>query len=193
MKINKVLNELGLQDYLTLGYLYLIIIGIFNINIYYSSFDINIFDYITISDILLAPINMLFLNLEGSTTIILLIFFVSWLSKYIIKGINKAFEIVATKNNWNIKSFEIHPVLIFLGLFSYIFLQMSISMADGVKKNIATKTFKPTKTLTLSDNTKKNVRVIATTSSYIFYVEPGEDSVNIMPIGGNIKSIKYFE
>jgi hypothetical protein len=73
MSINKLSKEFSIQDYITIGYLYLVLIGVINIAIYYSSFNINIFDYIAISDILLAPINMLFLDYMNTLMILIII------------------------------------------------------------------------------------------------------------------------
>jgi hypothetical protein len=190
METNKFFKELAIQDYITLGYLYLVLLGIVNIVIYYSSFDINIFDYIAITDILLAPINMLFLSYEYTLMVIIVIGIVSYLSKFIILGINKLIEKISNNYNWSVRKITFPPVIVFIILFTYIFLKLSVNMADGVSEKVKNKTFKLTTTLTFADNTQKDVRVIATTSMYIFYVEKGEDVVTIMPISGNLKSMK---
>lgn len=63
-------------------------------------------------------------------------------------------------------------------------------MAKGMRSKVEDKSYKLNTTLTFADNTHQDVFVIATTSVYLFYVEKGEDVVSIMPISGNIKSIK---
>lgn len=190
MNINKFFKELSIQDYITLGYLYLVILGIINIEIYYSSFEINIFDYISITDILLAPVNMLFLSYEFTAMVIIAVGILSYLSKFLAIGVNYILEKWAIKFNKPSISVTFSPVLVFIILFSYVFLVLSVDMAESVKQRVDAKTFKSNTILTLSDNSQKNVKVIATTSMYLFYVELGENIVNIMPIGGNVKSIK---
>lgn len=190
MNNNKFLKELAIQDYITLGYLYLVVIGIINIVIYYSSFSINIFDYIAITDILLAPVNMLFLNFKFTVMIIVIIGVVSYVFKFVFLGISEIIEKIANKFNKSIKGVVYQPVILFLILFSYIFLELSINMAEGVSSKVSNKTYKLNTTLTFADNTQKDVYVIATTSIYLFFVEKGENTVTIMPISGNIKSIK---
>lgn len=190
MNINKFFKELSIQDYITLGYLYLVILGIINIVIYYSSFEINIFDYISITDILLAPVNMLFLSYEFTAMVIIAVGILSYLSKFLAIGVKYILEKWAIKFNKPSISVAFSPVLVFILLFSYVFLVLSVDMAESVKQRVDTKTFKSNTILTLSDNSQKNVKVIATTSMYLFYVELGENIVNIMPIGGNVKSIK---
>lgn len=190
MGINKLFKDLGIQDYITLGYLYLVLLGVVNIVIYYSSFDINIFDYISITDILLAPINMLFLNYKFTALIIVVIGIVSYVLKFVFWGINQLIKEIANKFNKPSKGIVYQPMFAFILLFSYIFLILSSNMAKGMSSKVATKSYKLNTTLTFADNTHQDVFVIATTSVYLFYVEKGEDVVSIMPISGNIKSIK---
>lgn len=190
MGINKSFKDLGIQDYITLGYLYLVLLGVVNIVIYYSSFNINIFDYISISDILLAPINMLFLNYKFTAMIIVVIGIVSYLLKFVFWGINQLIEEIANRFNKPTKGIVYQPVIAFIVLFSYIFLVLSTNMAKGVSSRVEDKSYKLNTTLTFADNTQKDVFVIATTSVYLFYVEKGEDVVSIMPISGNVKSMK---
>jgi hypothetical protein len=190
MSINKLSKEFSIQDYITIGYLYLVLIGVINIAIYYSSFNINIFDYIAISDILLAPINMLFLDYMNTLMILIIIGIISYLSKFLFLGINKLFENYSNKINKPIPTIVYRPEIMFILLFSYIFLVMSINMTNRVNTKVKNMTYKLNTTLTFSDNSQKDVYVIAITSVYLFYVEKGEDMVTIVPIGGNVKSMK---
>lgn len=187
MDINKILKELAIQEYITLGYLYLVIIGIINIVIYYSSFDINIFDYIAITDILLAPVNMLFLSYQYTVMILIVIGIITYLLKFAFLGINKLIENSANKFNQRI---VYKPIIIFIILFSYIFVSLTNDMTNGVHSRVKSKTYKHNTTLTFTDNTEKDVYIFATTSLYLFYLVKGEEIVTIMPIGGNVKSIK---
>lgn len=190
MGINKSFKDLGIQDYITLGYLYLVLLGVVNIVIYYSSFNINIFDYISISDILLAPINMLFLNYQFTAMIIVVIGIVSYLLKFVFWGINQLIGELANRFNKPSKGIVYQPMIAFILLFSYIFLVLSTNMAKGMSAKVMDKSYELNTRLTFADNTQKDVFVIATTSVYLFYVEKGEDVVSIMPISGNVKSIK---
>lgn len=190
MGINKSFKDLGIQDYITLGYLYLVLLGVVNIVIYYSSFNINIFDYISISDILLAPINMLFLNYKFTAMIMVVIGIASYLLKFVFWGINQLIGELANRFNKPSKGIVYQPMIAFILLFSYIFLVLSTNMAKGMSAKVADKSYSLNTTLTFADNTQKDVFVIATTSVYLFYVEKGEDVVSIMPISGNVKSIK---
>lgn len=190
MGVNKFLKDLAIQDYITLGYLYLVLLGTVNIVIYYSGFNINIFDYISITDILLAPINMLFLDYKNTAMIVVVIWIISFALKFAFVGVNKLIENIASKYNKPIKTIIYQPVIVFVILFSYIFLVLSINMADRVSSRITNKTYKLYTKLTFTDNTQKDVYVVATTSMYLFFVEQGESVVTVMPISGNVKSIK---
>ena len=188
--MNKLLKDLGIQDYITLGYLYFVLLGVVNIVIYYSSFNINIFDYIAITDILLAPINMLFLDYNTTIIIIIVITAATYLLKFVFSGINLLLEKLAQKLNKTFNGIVYQPVLVFIILFSYVFLVLTIDMTDGVSSRVKNKTYRLNTKLTFTDNTQKDVCVVATTSIYLFYVEKGNDVVTVTPISGNIKSIK---
>lgn len=193
MSINKSFKELAIQDYITLGYFFLVVLGAINIVIYYSSFNINIFDYISIADILLAPINMLFLFYMDTAMTIISIGIITYLLKFLFLGINKLIESIAGKYSKPARSIIYQPVLVFIVLFSYKFLVTSVNMANRVSSRVKSKAYKLDTKLTFEDNTQKDVYVVATTSMYIFYVEKEEDVVTIMPINGNIKSIKEIK
>jgi hypothetical protein len=63
-------------------------------------------------------------------------------------------------------------------------------MSERVSSRVMNKTYKLYTKLTFTDNTQKDVYVVATTSMYLFFVEQGESVVTVMPISGNVKSIK---
>ena len=188
--MNKLFKDLGIQDYITIGYLYFVLLGVVNIVIYYSSFNINIFDYIAISDILLAPINMLFLDYNLTVMIIIVIGGISYLLKFVFLGVNILIEKLAHRFDKPIKGIVYQPMIAFIILFSYVFLLLTENMTNDVNTRVKNKTYRLNTKLTFADNTQKDVHVIATTSLYLFYVDKGESLVNIMPISGNIKSIK---
>jgi hypothetical protein len=122
--------------------------------------------------------------------IILVIGIVSYVLKFVFWGINQLIEEIANKFNKPSQGIVYQPMFAFILLFSYIFLILSTNMAKGMRSKVEDKSYKLNTTLTFADNTHQDVFVIATTSVYLFYVEKGEDVVSIMPISGNIKSIK---
>jgi hypothetical protein len=193
MSINKSFKELAVQDYITLGYLYLVLLGVLNIIIYYSSLNINIFDYIAITDILLAPINMLFLDYQATAMTIIVIGIITYLSKFVFMAVNIILENMANKINKPIRKIAYQPLLVFIVLFSHKFLVLSVEMANYVSTKVKNITYKLNTTLTFADNSQKDVYVMATTSLYIFYVEKGENVVTITPISGNVKSVKEIK
>ena len=187
MSFKNFIKQLSIQDCITLSYLYLVIIGVINIVIYYSSFNINIFDYISITDILLAPINMLFLNVTRSIIIILTISIITFFISYFFTSF---------KNNNKLPIiFEniFHPVVLFLLLFSVTFIFLSFNMTEKSKSDVQNTNLKLNTTITFTNEKTKSVYVIATTSLYLFYIEKGETKVNIMPIAGNVKTVKEIE
>lgn len=193
MKLSNLFKEQNIQDYITLGYLYLVILGIINIVIYYSAFGVNIFDYITITDILLAPVNMLFLDYWFTLFIIIALLVVAFLSKFLISGLNAIIAKIWSNDQKGLPKIVIRPFLIFVIIFSYVFLWLSNNMAESMSSRVKTKKYGRETELTFVDNTSKKVFVIATTSMYVFYINKGETDVSISPISGTIKSIKKMQ
>ncbi len=188
MNVNKLFRSLSIQDYITFGYLYLVILGIVNIVIYYSRFNINIFDFIGVSDILLAPINMLFLNYTFTILLLVFIGFLTLMLKFIFLGINELLSKLAIKYNKPKTEIPFFPPMVFVLLFTISFLFLSVNMTDGVYEKVKSKNFNMNTKLTFADNTTEEVYVIATTSMYMFYIEKGQEVVTIMPLNGNLKS-----
>jgi uncharacterized membrane protein len=53
------LKNLGFQEYLSIGYLYLVILGVVSESIFYKMLGINILYFASLSDILTAPLTLL--------------------------------------------------------------------------------------------------------------------------------------
>jgi len=52
-------TERSIQDYLSLGYIYLLLLGICRELIFYGMMDINIFSYSSVLDVMLSPLIVL--------------------------------------------------------------------------------------------------------------------------------------
>jgi hypothetical protein len=52
-------KNLGFQEYLSIGYLYLLILGVVSESIFYRMLGINILHFASLSDILTAPLTLL--------------------------------------------------------------------------------------------------------------------------------------
>ena len=75
----------GIQEYLSIGYLYLLVLGVIGDSIYYSFFDINIIRYSTVLDVLLSPIANLSDGWMQPVGILLMILMSIWFTNFMPK------------------------------------------------------------------------------------------------------------
>jgi len=50
-------NNIAIQDYLSIGYVFMLILGIFHETIYYKFLGVNILEYSSVLDVLISPIS----------------------------------------------------------------------------------------------------------------------------------------
>jgi uncharacterized membrane protein YbaN (DUF454 family) len=192
-------SQYNLQEYLSLGYIYLVILGIIDEVIYYNFFGVDILNYSSISDILIAPINTLLSDIRVFIAVIVIMFLAylfyfklmpalhrkgkdqSWYRK-MVKDMDKADAKFAAMQK---------RIMLFMLLYlSCLFLGIRIGYGYKTKDRIDKGDFKLNHTLTLNDNSAKQVRIVGQNSLYVFYVTKEQRQVAIMPISGNIKEIR---
>lgn len=193
----------GLQEYLSLGYIYLIVLGIISDVIYYKFLGINILNYAAISDILLTPVNTLVNDL---LVLVFVVFAVGLTYLWVFIGlpaVHKKFrdrswyrKIVPDIEKADKKFLELNAkkrlefILVF---FPAMFIGLKIGSGSAIQKRIENGSIKVSHQITFSDDVVKSVRVIGQNSSYIFYLPEGQKEISITPIGGNIKEIKMIK
>ncbi|MES2796901.1 MAG: hypothetical protein V4683_13100 [Bacteroidota bacterium] len=197
-------NPYGLQEYLSIGYIYLIILGILSDVIYYRFFNINILPYSSLSDIIMAPINTLTNDIRLLIAVIVMIiaiyfFYAKFLPSFHQKNRDKSWyrkTIIdiekADKGYASLKEGKSLFTLVFT-FFTLMFLGIKIGSGMSLKSKIETGEIKLSHIIVSNDNTEKHVKIIGQNSSYIFYVAENQTDVTIIPISGNIKEIKGFK
>jgi hypothetical protein len=188
-------THISIQDYLSFGYLYLLILGILKDSIYYHFLGVNILAYSTIIDILLSPIVSL---VERPLVLMLFLFFSSL---FILE------PYIHEKNRdkpWYQKWFNVKErderfakVGIFPGgvklllLFSAGFF-VGTGFGGGLKKSkqIKNNEFKLYDKIEYINGDQIDVDLLGQNSSYIFYLVKDAKTVTIAPIAGNIKKIE---
>lgn len=192
-------NDYGLQEYLSLGYIYLVILGILTDVIYYKFLGINILNYSGVSDVLMSPVNTLVYDLRILVATILAIGFV-YLVYFVVlpalhdrnKDKNWYQKVVrdteqADRKLSGMKNKKIELVLTFL---TFMFLGVKIGMGAATQKRIARGDIKVSHTLIFNEDIQKQVKVVGQNSAYIFYIAEGQKEISIVPISGNIKEIR---
>ncbi|MEM1124467.1 MAG: hypothetical protein AAGJ18_28780 [Bacteroidota bacterium] len=188
-----------IQDYLSLGYLYILILGILTESIRYSFVGINIINYSTVLDVLLSPISIL------TQTILLPIGFIifGFLAWLLVRWSRKKHERKRTNPDYRArKDFDrleynyhnikpIHSVLFILALFIFsAYCGYGIGGGYALKEDLTDGNFQLNRQITFADDTKIKVKEVGHNSLYFFCLEKSAEEVSIIPIQGNIKKIE---
>lgn len=192
-------NTLTLQDYLSFGYLYLLLLGIARESLYYGILGVNIISYSNVLDIMLSPV----VYLTKHPIVFLIVFaFVFWIAiqpklhkKYKDKkwyskifNVKQRDEIYSSTNTTLIP--KEMPVLALI-IASFL-LGTGVGSGTKVLDKMEAKELKMTNTLTFMDGVQKEVRILGQNSNYIFYVEKGDRNVSVSPIAGVVKVIEKY-
>jgi hypothetical protein len=192
-------EKLTLQEYLSLGYIYLIILGIISDVIYFRFLNVDILNYSTILDVLISPVNIL------TQSLLLFSFFIGVLifSYFYITKLMPLFHQKYRDKKWynwsgsrersdkmiaSIKENKGIP-FIFVFVFS-MFIGMGVGRGIKIKERIQTQDIEANYTVTFANNSVEDVRVVGQNSSYLFYILEGEKEVSISAINPNIKIIQ---
>jgi hypothetical protein len=187
---DKHLEGMALQDYLSLGYLFLILLGLLDNLIYFETLGINILNYTSISDILITPLSTVFGNYKITFFIIVALIVFYYITKYMIKAIMERGRKMAESKNEEFKEVAFEPFTAIIYLFVCLFLGINLGSTRKVKSNIESGNFTANKTIILNDNTQKDVYIVGHNSTYLFFVEKNSKDIQVMPISGNVKMMK---
>ncbi|MFK7772531.1 MAG: hypothetical protein AB8F94_10335 [Saprospiraceae bacterium] len=184
-------SKRSIQDYLSLGYLYLLALGIIREVIYFSFLDVNILSYSNVLDVILSPLVYIAKNPIVIFTLFILGGIIHFINKYKLKKKNKA-AVESGKTEERVYSdmeiLEGSFILIAFLAFSF-FLGTGIGSGNKHGKKLANGEFNVTHEITFMDKEKIQARVLGSNSQYIFYVLEEEKHVSISPIPGNVKKI----
>jgi len=184
------------QAILSLGYLYIVILGILKEAFYYSQLGVDYFKYSTITDILLSPLSDITKSVFGIIMLILLLFLTFALPIWMVKWKDKT---------WVKNSFKINPdhdtadvkkhlsnffILLFcLGLMGF-YIGAGIGSGFKISNHMKNETLKFEDKLNFINGDIETVSLFGKTSSFIFYLPEGESEIKITPINnGLLKSI----
>ena len=195
-------KQSSLQDYLSMGYLYILVLGIINDSVRYGFLDINIINYSSVLDVLLSPLVYLTNDLSlplgfiGAALILALILYGSkW---YFDKNKDKASfreRKDFAKMEKNYANFNpVKGILSMLAFFIFgVYCGVGIGGGYKLSKNLKAGKLEVDTQLIFTNNDTLNVRVIGHNSQYFFYAEENATKVTVMPIQGNIKKIEKLE
>ena len=167
-----------LLQFLPLGYLYLIILGILKQSLLYNQLGVNILNYSSVMDILLGPIADLTANISLIIAVIMIVTLTLALSFYVSKNTDKRItqklvglktdDISTAKENQNkIKNRFLLAMAVFLLSF---FLGFGWCSGAKIAKKIKSNQLEFLSILKFNTGEKQQIYLIGSNSLYYFYV-----------------------
>lgn len=186
-----------IQKLLPLGYIYLVILGILRESLFYYQFGINILKYSTLMDVLISPIAELTSNPITLLTIVSIFVFHFYLPKLFQKYQNnrtfqKMFELKSTEK---LSEDEAKNYFTFVSFKMFAMLLLSFFIGTGVGggyleiRRIKNNKIEYNYTLNYNSGESEQIYLINSNSLYYFYVQKGNKTIKIAPIGA-IKNIE---
>lgn len=186
------------QGILSVGYIYLILMGILNETIAYNQVDIEILKYSDILDVLLSPVSRLTSSI-GIIFSAILLFVVFIVPHYLAKRkekkwVKKAFKLDGglTDLEWGntlSRSFMVFAALGIFGFFTGTGIGRGHKMAAKIEKNEMTYADK----ITFMGGDSQAAEILGKNSNYLFYLTSESKRVQVSPIIGTVKSIEEAE
>jgi len=192
----------SIQDYFSMGYIYLLILGIINDSFRYGFLDINFINYSTVLDVLMSPLVYLtqdikrpLMFLVGGIISIAIVYGGKWNFER-----NKDKEAFRKLKNFaklekNYANFQpAKAILIYMAMFIFgVYLGFGIGGGKKLSTALKAGELEVDTQLTFTNNDTLNVKRIGHNSQYFFYAEENATEVTIMPIQGNILKIRNLE
>ncbi len=188
-----------IQEILSLGYLYLIVVGIIGDVIRYKQIGVDILNYSTVWDVMLSPIN--YLTKDYRTLLIVLVFTAACYF-YFVK-IAPKLHLKYREKEWYKKTTNIEKmdekyakpdeggiyILLMLVVFS-MFVGMGVGNGGVLKRQLQNNELRMTHEIDFSNSETKEVRIIGLNSTYLFYAGYGDKEISIASINPNVKEIR---
>lgn len=171
------MKNIGIQEYLSFGYIYLLALGIITDTIFYNLIGIKILNYSNISDILITPINLLTSNVILLVLLLIIIGFSYFYTNILIPRFQKLKpelpENVSTSTQW---------IVLAAVLFLCLFLGLGIGRGYRMNELIVEGKLETNKFITFSNSKTAEVRIVGQNTAFIFYVPKNGRSVVVSPI-----------
>lgn len=195
-------EDSSLQDFLSIGYIFLLVLGILKDTVYYWFIDVHILAYSSVLDVLLSPIIFLTQSVITVIVTIAMVWGLYWHikhgasvhEKYRTKWWYRKFTNVEKLDQKYAQPQKINQ-LIRLTAITFICFYFGAAIGGGAKvsKNLKNGTLESDHELTFQDKRVEKVKLIGQNSQYVFYVLEGSGRVSISPIQGNVTKFEQLE
>ena len=194
--MNKVKSFQEIQGFLSIGYVYLIVMGILNETLYYNQIGIDILNYSNILDVLISPISKLTSSTLRLIIFIVIIFFTFKLPNILAKSKDKNWfkksmklDVDLTESQVKTSLLKTFLFIVAIGLFGF-YVGSGVGEGFRMSNKIEKEELEFNDYIKFINGEKSNVEIVGTNSGYIFYLEKENKTVQITPISGIIKSIE---
>lgn len=191
-------KKLEIQEILSLGYLFLIVLGILHNAITFYFVDINYMEYTSVLDVLISPIAILTSSYKYLISIplmiILLFVFVYFQKRYYKWAIAKKkykSEKHLEKIEKGLETARSQGFKIVMSCFMLIGFYVGIGLKKGeeLSTEIKTNKIKVNATIEFQDNSKEDIYLFHKNTLYAFYLKPNDKQIYIAPMDGNVMHI----
>jgi len=177
-------DKLTLSEFLPLGYLYVLILGIIAESIYYGLIGINFLSYAGILDVLLGPVAIL----TDKPILLVLLILVGSIFYYLMILRNKKNETKtqdASAVDANTAFLLVMAIMILAAFVGY-----GLGRGMSERTDIAKNEIEHNTVLYFLNGEKKEVRNLGNTGSFIFYIQKDKENISVAPISNNIMEIE---
>ena len=182
----RVIQQLSIQDYVTFGYLYLLVMGLMTEVVYYKLLGINILYYSSVLDVLISPLSFMVRRLP--------ILFSLLLCVATIAVIDYAKRKQTEKQNENCETPTSHPGHFFpiVSAIAVFFMFIGGGLGAGIaqSKRLESGEFKTDHLIEYVEGPEVEVRIFGQNTDFVFYAEPGQNELTAAPVRGNIRRLK---
>lgn len=182
----------SIQDYVAVGYLYLLVLGIASDSLFYGALGINIIRYSTVLDVLLSPV----VHLTDQVAFPLVIFGIPLVGLAITRVfVRKGGGEVPLQIGGRVRA-RLGPMTFWAGFSGMVifsaYLGLGLGGGQALKSALDQGRLSMDHRLTFQDGSAVDVRMVGNNSTYAFYVVEGSRVVSVSPIHENIRSIEVL-
>lgn len=184
------------QEILSIGYIYLIAIGVISETFYYSQIGINILSYSSILDVLISPIAKLTSTIKTLIIFFVLLFLVFQLPRILAKKREKKWFKKRIKLDESLTDKQVESSLLASFLFLFSIMLFGFFVGTGIGEGLRTSDkiengeIEYKDHITFIDGETKDVKIMGINSNYIFYLKENNKTIQITPISSVVKSIE---
>ncbi|MDT0558782.1 hypothetical protein RM697_08990 [Ichthyenterobacterium sp. W332] len=193
-------NSPSIQEILSIGYIYILILGIIHNAIYFNLIDVNYLEYASVLDVLISPVSVITSNMKSLLAFIFIIVLAILYTKVIVPLVvkwrrknpkyqeGKKLKSINTLESMAKSNYALFTMMA-LFIFGY-FIGFGIGHGGKIKDSIANDTIEHNIKVEYINGETKDVKLIGKNSLNIFYIQKGDKTVSISPIEGNVMKIQ---